>query len=240
MKLDDYIYSIIQQKGEVSKQDIMDSLANSGESYSANYISVTLQNMMKKEMIIRERRGIYTVPSDLKPHFYCPAEDDLISLYKNLHLKFPFTDFCIWHSRYLTTFMHHIPNVNITIVGCEKIAMEAVKSFLSENSAGLVLLDSEKSIIETYSVGAPVIVIVPLVSRSPIEWIRETPFPKLEKVLVDILCDNMFFYLQGAETYNVYENALAAFQINTKMLLRYAKRRNRSEKLQTILKNIEL
>ena len=49
MKLDDYIYSIIQQKGEVSKQDIMDSLANSGESYSANYISVTLQNMMKKE-----------------------------------------------------------------------------------------------------------------------------------------------------------------------------------------------
>ena len=52
MKLDDYIYSIIQQKGEVSKQDIMDSLANSGESYSANYISVTLQNMMKKEMII--------------------------------------------------------------------------------------------------------------------------------------------------------------------------------------------
>ena len=136
--------------------------------------------------------------------------------------------------------MHHVPNVNITIVGCEKIAMEAVKSFLSENSAGLVLLDSEKSIIETYSVGAPVIVIVPLVSRSPIEWIRETPFPKLEKVLVDILCDNMFFYLQGAETYNVYENALAAFQINTKMLLRYAKRRNRDEELQTILKNIEL
>ena len=101
-------------------------------------------------------------------------------------------------------------------------------------------MDSEKSIIEIYSVGAPVIVIVPLVSRSPIEWIRETPFPKLEKVLVDILCDNMFFYLRGAETYNVYENALAAFQINTKMLLRYAKRRNRNEELQTILKNIEL
>lgn len=240
MKLDDYIFNIIQQKGEVSKQDIMDSLANYGESYSANYVSLTLQNMMKKEVIIRERRGIYTTPLHSKPHFYCPAEDEFINLYKNLHTKFPFTDFCIWHSRYLITFMHHVPDVNITIVGCEKIAMEAVKSFLSENSSGLVLLDSEKSIIETYSVGAPVIVIVPLVSRSPIEWIKETPFPKLEKILVDILCDNIFFYLQGAEAYNVYENALDGFQINTKMLSRYAKRRNRNEELQAILKNIEL
>jgi hypothetical protein len=240
MKLEDYIYNIIQQKGDVSKQDIMDSLANSGESYSANYISVALQNMMKKEVIIRERRGIYTAPSDLKPHFYCPAEDDLISLYKNLHLKFPFTEFCIWHSRYLTAFMHHIPNVNITIVGCEKIAMQAVKSYLVENSTCLVMMDSEKSIIETYSVGAPVIVIVPLVSRSPIEWIKETPFPKLEKILVDILCDNIFFYIQGAEVFNLYETAFEAFQINTRMLYRYAKRRNRNEQIQTIIKDIEL
>lgn len=240
MKLEDYIYNIIQQKGDVSKQDIMDSLANSGESYSANYISVALQNMMKKEVIIRERRGIYTAPSDLKPHFYCPAEDDLISLYKNLHIKFPFTEFCIWHSRYLTAFMHHIPNVNIIIVGCEKIAMQAVKSYLVENSTCLVMMDSEKSIIETYSVGAPVIVIVPLVSRSPIEWIKETPFPKLEKILVDILCDNIFFYIQGAEVFNLYENAFEAFQINTRMLYRYAKRRNRNEQIQTIIKDIEL
>ncbi len=240
MRLDDYIYSTIQQKGEVTKQDLMDSLANSGESYSANYISVVLQNMLKKEVIIRERRGVYTVPSHQKSHFYCSADNDLVELYSKLHSKYPFTDFCIWHSRHLTTFMHHIPNVNITIVGCEKVAMESVKDFLSETSEGLVLIDSEKTIVETYVIGTHVTVIVPLVSRSPIEWIKETPFPKLEKILVDILCDNMFFYLQGAEMFNIYENVFEAFQVNTKMLFRYAKRRNRYDHIQTIIKDIKL
>ena len=49
--------------------------------------------------------------------------------------------------------------------------------------------------------------------------------PTLEKLLVDILRDADFFYLQGSESEHIFENAFNLYAVNRNRLFRYAGRR---------------
>lgn len=46
-----------------------------------------------------------------------------------------------------------------------------------------------------------------LVSEAPLQEVSGIPMPTLEKLLVDILRDSDFFYLQGSESERFIENA---------------------------------
>ena len=43
------------------------------------------------------------------------------------------------------------------------------------------------------------LIVKPLVSEAPTQEVEGVSSPRLEKLLVDILCDKDFFYLQGQE-----------------------------------------
>ena len=59
------------------------------------------------------------------------------------------------------------------------------------------------------------------------------------KILVDVIGDYELFFASGYETYNIFEFALERNQINKSKLLRYASRRNRKDKVEQILSEIE-
>ena len=61
--------------------------------------------------------------------------------------------------------------------------------------------------------------------------------PTLEKLLVDILRDVDFFYLQGNESHRIIENAFTSYTVNQSRLFRYAGRRKVKEELSSILVN---
>ena len=64
--------------------------------------------------------------------------------------------------------------------------------------------------------------------------------PTLEKLLVDILRDVDFFYLQDSESERIIENAFNLYAINRSRLFSYAGRRKVKEELSTILENLNI
>ena len=76
-----------------------------------------------------------------------------------------------------------------------------------------------------------------LVSEAPLQEVSSIPMPTLEKLLVDILKDSDFFYLQGSESERIIENAFKMYSVNHSCLFRYSSRRKVKEKLLSILNN---
>lgn len=67
-----------------------------------------------------------------------------------------------------------------------------------------------------------VIFVKNLVSEAPLQEVSGVPMPTLEKLLVDILRDTDFFYLQGSESDRIIENAFNLYTINRNRPFRYA------------------
>lgn len=79
-----------------------------------------------------------------------------------------------------------------------------------------------------------------LVSEAPLQKVSDVPMPTLEKLLVDILRDSDFFYLQGSESEHIIENAFNLYAVNRSRLFRYAGRRKVKEELSSILNNLNI
>lgn len=76
-----------------------------------------------------------------------------------------------------------------------------------------------------------------LISEAPLQKVSGVPMPTLEKLLVDILRDADFFYLQGSESNRIIENAFNLYAVNQSLLFRYTNRRKLKEGLSSILVN---
>jgi len=85
-----------------------------------------------------------------------------------------------------------------------------------------------------------VIFVKNLVSEAPLQEVSGVPMPTLEKLLVDILRDTDFFYLQGSESDRIIENAFNLYTINRNRLFRYADRRKVKKELSSILENLNI
>ena len=85
-----------------------------------------------------------------------------------------------------------------------------------------------------------VIFVKNLVSEAPLQEVSSVPMPTLEKLLVDILRDTDFFYLQGSESDRIIENAFNLYTINRNRLFRYADRRKVKKELSSILENLNI
>jgi len=161
-------------------------------------------------------------------------------IFMKLKKKFPFADFCIWSPRVLIPFMVNIPNVNYVFVDVEKDVMESVFYALQEMELGRNILLAP-SLVECnrYLAGTDSIVVRHLIGQSPLTEVEGCTVPRLEKILVDVIGDYELFFASGYETYNIFEFALERSQINKSKLLRYASRRNRKDKVEQILSEIE-
>ena len=82
-------------------------------------------------------------------------------------------------------------------------------------------------------------VVNPLYTESPLETVDGIVVPTAEKVLVDIVANPEFFYLQGSEANTIYSNVLRDCYISIPRLKRYARRRRCIDKVQKRLDNID-
>lgn len=60
--------------------------------------------------------------------------------------------------------------------------------------------------------------------------------PTLEKILVDLYCDDkVYFAFQGHQLSNIYRVAAARYALNFSRLFAYAKRRSREDEIRSLL-----
>lgn len=80
------------------------------------------------------------------------------------------------------------------------------------------------------------IIIRSLISESLLQLVESTNTPTIEKVLVDILGNVKFSFLQGSEINYIYTTVFESHNINKNKPLRYGSRRGRKEEIMELLK----
>ena len=129
--------------------------------------------------------------------------------------------------------MLHIPAKAVTIMQMEKEALEPVYDFLKEQKSGDIFIQPEEKEIERYIYESKnPIVLLPLVSKSPVQKVNKVTTTTLEKLIVDLYSDKkLFTTFQGSELVHIVNNSYNRYAIDFTKLFHYAKRRRKDLEL---------
>jgi hypothetical protein len=161
------------------------------------------------------------------------------TLNRRLKKEFPYLNFCLWNTSSFNEFMIHQPGRFYILIEVEKEATQSVFFFLKENKLS-VFIDPTKDFIEKYIPDEKeTFMVKALVSEAPIQLINGVNLPTLEKMLVDIFCDDVIFAAQqGSEMRIIFREAIKKYTINENRMLRYADRRRKKESFKQYLDSI--
>jgi len=183
---------------------------------------------LKDKGILRSvKRGWYTLQ---EKDLWSPViTEDLRKLYDSVHQEFPYLEACIWSTRWLVSFFHHVPIGYLNIIDTEKGTEESVFNFVREEFHVPVMLNpTEKEIHNYIDWNRDHVIVRTLISQSPLMEMDRVKIPKLEKIMVDLFTDvKLFELIQGRESTIVYQNLFDTYAINWSTLKRYAMRRNK-------------
>jgi hypothetical protein len=126
--------------------------------------------------------------------------------------------------------MIHQPAKYFILVEVDKEVAQSVFYFLKEKRFS-VFLEPNNDLIEKYLPSDKENLIVnSLVSEAPIQKIKNIFTPTLEKILVDIFCDDVLFTAQqGAEMRTIFQESFDKYAVNEDRMLRYADRRGKKD-----------
>lgn len=193
--------------------------------------------MSQKGILSRTGWGKFII-SERKP-FIPEVSKKLKSLHKNLKKEFLYLKPCIWSTSVFNEFMLHQPGRFFILIEVEKESTPSVFFYLKELKYS-VFLDPTKDLIEKYIPDEKETIIVkPLVTEAPVQYLEEICTATLEKMLVDIFCDDLIFSAQqGSEMRTIFSEAMNKYTVNENRMLRYAARRNKKESFNNYLNSI--
>lgn len=202
-----------------------------------NTISWRVYELVKSGVLSRVGRGKFILGEGRT--FVPELSDKVKKLYRELNHEFPYIQTCIWKTSVLNEFMIHQPARQYILVEVDKDALESVFHFLSEKNES-IFLDPTQKVLSLYaSKESSPVVVKPLITEAPVQLVQGVLTATIEKILVDVFCDDVLFAAQqGSEMSVIFRNALENYIINENKVLRYADRRNRKEEFMNYLDKI--
>ncbi len=163
----------------------------------------------------------------------------LKSLYSKLNKVFPYLNICLWNTSIFNEFMVHQPGRFYILVEVEKEALQSVFYYLKEGKQS-VFIEPSKDILDKYLPNEKETIIVKsIVSEAPLQKINGINTVTIEKMLVDIFCDDIIFSAQqGSEMRTIFGEAMKKYAVNENRMLRYADRRSKKESFRNYLNTI--
>lgn len=192
---------------------------------------------LKRKHIIRDvKKGVYTLVE--KQKFNPELDKMIIKIGKLLESSFDHQVYNIWS----TAWLNEMTELQITsfmiILEVDKDSMQSVFFTLKDKgNFNNVYQKPDETVINTYiSENSEPIIVKSMISRAPVTRIKKVVIPTIEKILVDLYCDEkLFFAFQGNQLIKIYESCLDKYNINYSRLLNYARRRKREEGIKEFL-----
>lgn len=172
-----------------------------------------------------------------KTNIYIPEVTKRIKLFNTiLKRQFPFITFCFWQTSLFNEFMVHQPGKFNFLIEAERSSIESVFFYLKEKKYSVFLEPTEEIIDKYFPDDKEPIIIKSLVTEAPTQNVNGVNTVTIEKILVDVFCDNIIFSAQqGSEMVNIFKSAYDKYTINENRMLRYADRRRMKENLNIFL-----
>ena len=165
-------------------------------------------------------------------------------IYNFLKKEFPYTNICIWELNSLNEFSIHQFPIDIVFVESEYETELAIFEVLKEyrNNFNIIYKPARNFDLNIYiDKTKRNLIIKRLVSEAPIKQSEKMIFPKLEKILVDILSKDFAFKIYDMEEIkNIFINAFNFYNINFNTLKRYARRRSKELEVFNLLNNLNI
>ena len=184
--------------------------------------------MVQKGLLTRIGRGKFSLSSG---KFFTPElSEKLKTINSKLKNEYPYLKTCIWNTSAFNEFMVHQPGRFHNLVEVEKDAVESVFYFLKE-SKHHVFIEPDSDFLDKYLPDEnESLIIKSLVTEAPLQKIEGVNTVSLEKMLVDVFCDDVIFAAQqGSDMRNIFHEAKRKYVINENRLFRYANRRNKKD-----------
>lgn len=193
-----------------------------------------IYNLVHSGQLQRVGRGIYKIgkSTTFKPMLSNKTKKVANQVKKN----FPYINFCVWELSVVNQFSQHLINYNVHFVDVERDVVDSVYYNLRETNSKVMHI---KNLYDGLSDWSDYIIVRSLVSHAPLQEMHKIPVATLEKILVDLFSNKEFISFQGSEIYTIFENALDAYTVNESAMLRYADRKKKKEKIQSLLKTIK-
>ena len=232
--------AIFSGHSTIPKNDLRNFYRTRTQNFNEQFFRRVIYALEKEQVLVPLEAGMYAFKdqeSSRREKFFHIPSKKLSSTHQILQKAFPYLDYLCWETSLLHEFMTHQPRQNHIIIEVEKDACESVFNGLKEKYNGRVFLNPDRSMMEKYVLTqADPIIVIPLISQSPRMTDSSIPFPKLEKILVDVFVNkDIYFAFEGKELSNIYENTFAAYWVNEKTMFRYASRRKADKKLREFI-----
>ena len=200
-------------------------------------INWRIYELVKNGFIERVGKGVFRVGKN--NYFYPELDLKLKVLHNKIHNQFPILSFCVWKNNFLDEFTKHHSSKSFIVIEVEKDASESIYHFVKENYHSVFFNPNSKIVEEfIFDVKNPIIV-KSMITESPLQKINDYQTVTLEKMLVDVFCDeDLFFIYQGKEMKNIFKQAFVKYSININKLLRYASRRGKKEEINKYINQI--
>jgi len=225
LNLDD-LTKHFKDKNVIEISNIADFYRITDEQIKLSTIRWRVHTLVQKGILQRVGRGKFCFG---KTTIYVPEiSPKLKSTYNIISKNFPFSRACVWHTSVFNEFMQHQIGKFYYLVEVEKDALEAIFYYLKEKNLSVFLNPNQEVLDKYIPDNRDIYIVKTLVSEAPTQQIGKNCTVSIEKILVDIFCDETLFAAQqGAEMRTIFNEAMAKYTINQNKMLRYADRRKR-------------
>lgn len=194
--------------------------------------------MIQDNVLFKLGRGIYTSRKVHTSQYAARLSKKSIKIAKTIAESFPFISISVFDGEILADFQHHQSTNNLHYIEVDRDAMEAVFHFLKQKGHTVYLNPGRDFTYNNIDLTSGAFIVKPLISESPLMDFQGIKTPRLEKILVDIICDDSMDYLHGNEWNYIFNNAYDRYTVNRTAMLRYASRRNAKKLIETAIENL--
>lgn len=227
--------------GTLMRKDFMPWFESTYPNGSVRSMDTELRQMVAAGMLERTGYGQFRLCPDVKPPYIPIVSPEMKTLYSGIKEKYPYAKFCIWQAKAVSSFMQHVPSIDILILETDRSAVEAVYDDVRELVDGrTVLLRPNEKEYRFYASGMPSLLVKNLISEAPVIRVDGVTTASLEKILVDATIAPEFEFTRGSELYTIFENADQMCRICKKTILRYAARRGKKEEIEKLIESTML
>lgn len=235
-KLEQFVSGYFREKPMLKKIELAKAIRNDFPNWSDATIDVRISELKKAGLVSNPARGVYAISE--KPVYLPEMSSQLRKVDNILKRDFPFIRFCVWDTQWFNEFMRHQPFHYYLVAEVEKDVLEPTFYKLSTHFSK-VFLNPDQELFDRYiiEINYPLI-LIPLVSESPIKKLQGISIPTIEKLLVDMLVEKNLFAAQQDEIEFIYRSVFEKYQINQFSMKRYATRRNRATVVEKLLTKV--
>lgn len=196
-----------------------------------------IHQLVQQGLLISAGRGRYALATTpVRPNYRPQPDDQLKTVWRYLKpLQLP--EGCLWSTACLNEFTQHLTASHFLVVEVPRDYLSAVFIHLQNRYHRRTFLNPKPEVLAYYvkETVRPILVI-PSVSRAPVQRINGVSIPRLEKLLVDLYsCPSLFSAYQGHELMTIFTNARRQYFLDERTMLCYAQRRHKADELRKFL-----